>query len=151
MIDADFMRGGVMSQAILDADRDAACQEVLRVTAEETAAIESGDAEKYLSLLSADAVFLPQNDSIKTGKELQVWMRHFLQRTIIHYLDFRHLDMAVRDDVAYHAYTCRWVALPKIGGPLTETSFKGVQILRRQGNGEWKIAVSIWNANPANR
>lgn len=133
-----------MSETALDLDYD----EVLRVAADEAAAIESGDAGKYLSLLAPDAVFLPQNDAVKTGADLRAWMRGFLERTRVHYLSFRHLETVVREDVAYHAYACRWTASPKTGGDTVETSLKGVQILRRQPEGCWKISVSIWNTDP---
>jgi len=127
---------------------DLAYEQILQITAEEAAAVQAGDAERYLSLLSPDAVFLPQNAAIKAGEELRCWMREFLERTIIHYLDFKHLETVVRDDVAYHAYTCRWTATAKAGGAPVETSFKGLQILRRQPDGSWKIATSIWNTDP---
>jgi ketosteroid isomerase-like protein len=129
-------------------EHDPGYSEILSIAAEEAAAIESGDAHKYVSLLAPDAVFLPQNESIKAGEELRTWMRDFLERTVIHYLEFRHLETGVRDDVGFHTYTCRWTATPKAGGPPTESSFKGVQILRRQPDGSWKISVSIWNTNP---
>lgn len=130
---------------------DTAQKEILRVAAEEAAAIESGDAERYVSLLSPDAVFLPQNEMLKTGEELRAWMRRFLEQTIVHYLDYRHLGSEVHEDVAFHAYTCRWSATPRTGGLPVERAFKGLQVLRRQPDGAWKIAVSIWNTDPAER
>ncbi|UWZ85730.1 YybH family protein [Occallatibacter riparius] len=124
-------------------------RDVLRVAAEEAAAIESGDANRYIALLAPDAVFLPQNEMMKAGEELHTWIRTFLESTLVHYLDFRHLETEVRDDVAYHAYVCRWSVSPHAGGPAEERCVKGLQILRRQADGKWKISVSIANDNPA--
>ena len=123
--------------------------EVLKIAAEEASAIESGNADKYIALLAPDAVFLPQNEMIKAGEELHAWIRAFLASTLVHYLDFRHLETEVRDDVAYHAYVCRWSISPLAGGPAAERCMKGLQILRRQADGKWKISVSISNENPA--
>jgi ketosteroid isomerase-like protein len=128
---------------------DVAAEEILCVTEEEAKAIEAGDVDKYLSLLSPDVVFMPQNVAIKAGDELRGWMAAFLQAMNIRYHEFTHLETVVRDDVGYHAYTCRWTTTPKSGGAPVSTSFKSVHILRRQPDGSWKIARSIWNTNPA--
>ena len=142
-----------MIQTAIAMDRDLEHEpgywDVLRVAAQEAAAIESGDADKYIALLAPDAVFLPQNEMIKAGQELHAWIRSFLGDTLVHYLDFRHLETEVRDDVAYHAYVCRWSVSPHAGGPAAERSVKGLQILRRQADGTWKISVSIANDDPA--
>lgn len=134
-----------MTQAILDA----AAEEILRVTEEEAKAIEAGDVEDYLSLLAPDAVFMPQNAPIKSGEQLCRWMAEFLRRTTICYQEFVHLETIVRGDLAYHAYACRWTATPRSGGEPVTTSFKGVHLLRRQQDGSWKIARSIWNTDPS--
>lgn len=133
-----------MTQAALDA----AAEEVLRVTEEEAKAIEAGDVEDYLSLLCPDAVFMPQNATIKSGQELCRWMAAFLRRMTVRYQELIHLETIVRDDLAYHAYACRWTATPRSGGESVTTSFKGVHLLRRQQDGSWKIARSIWNTDP---
>jgi ketosteroid isomerase-like protein len=144
--------GDAMIQTAIAMDRDLEHEpgywEVLRVAAEEAAAIESGNADKYIALLAPDAVFLPQNERMKAGAELHAWIRSFLESTLVHYLDFRHLETEVREDVAYHAYVCRWSMSPHAGGPAAEKSMRGVQILRRQTDGAWKISVSISNEHP---
>lgn len=121
---------------------------ILRITEEEVGAIETGDAERYLSLLSEDAVFMPQNETSKTGDELRAWLRAFLDQVAIHYTRFTHGETIVRDDVAFHAYSCAWTATPKRAGNPRSLSFKGMHVLRREPNGSWKIAVSIWNTDP---
>jgi ketosteroid isomerase-like protein len=134
-----------MTQAALHTAAD----EVLRITEEEARAIEAGDIEDYLALLSPDVAFMPQNAPIKSGEELCRWMAEFLRRMTVHYQDLIHLETIVRDDLAYHAYACRWTATPKSGGEPVTTSFKGVHLLRRQQDGSWKIARSIWNTDPS--
>jgi ketosteroid isomerase-like protein len=129
-----------------DADRD--CRQVFALTEEEAAAVEAGDIDRYLSLLSDDAVFLPQNVSTKTGEDLRQWLREFLDRVSIRYLEFAHGETVIRDDLACHEYTCRWTATPRSGGQPAVMSFKGLHVLRRQRNGSWKISRNIWNTNP---
>ena len=131
-----------------DADFDRDSQQVFSVTEEERAAVEAGDINKYLSLLSDDVIFLPQNVDTKTGADLRQWLREFLGRVSIHYLEFAHGETVIRDDLACHEYICRWIAMPKSGGQPALTSFKGMHVLRRQRNGLWKISRNIWNTNP---
>jgi hypothetical protein len=42
-------------------------EQVLYLAEQEVTAVETGDLDKYLSLLSRDAVFKPQNVTAKTG------------------------------------------------------------------------------------
>ena len=131
-----------------ETDLDVDLQRVFAVTEEEAAAIESGDMEKYLSLLSADAVFLPQNVTTKTGSALRQWLREFLESMSIHFVTFAHSGTIIREDLACHEYTCCWRATPKLGGQPVQLSFKGMHVLRRQPDGLWKISRNIWNTNP---
>ena len=128
----------------LEGDR----QQVFALTEAEVTAIEAGETDRYLSLLSDDAVFMPPNVATKTGDDLRQWLRDFLKRVTIKYVDFAHGDTLIREDLACHAYTCRWTATPKSGGPPTLMSFKGMHVLRRQPGGSWKISRSIWNTDP---
>ena len=124
-------------------------QQVFAVTEEEKAAIEAGDIHRFLSLLSDDAVFMPQNVHTKTGDELRAWLADFLERFTIKYHDFAHTETIIRGDLAYHAYTCSWTAVPKSGGQPTLMYFKGLHVLRKQPGGPWKISRSIWNTDPS--
>ena len=122
---------------------------IFAVTEAETKAIEVSDLDAYLSLLTDDAVFLPQNDSAKSGDELRRWLKDFLERVAIKYAAFAHGETIVRDDLACHFYTCSWTAVAKSGGQPVRMAFKGMHILRRQPDGSWKISRSIWNNDPA--
>jgi len=122
---------------------------VFAVSEEEKAAVEAGDIDRYLALLSGDAVFMPQNDTAKSGAELHQWLRDFLARVTIRYDEFAHGETVIRNGLACHAYTCRWTATPRTGGRPVSASFKGMHVLRKQTDGAWKISRSIWNTDPA--
>jgi ketosteroid isomerase-like protein len=121
---------------------------VFAVTEEEVAAIESGDIDRYLALLSDDAVFMPQNVAAKTGCDLRQWLRDFLDQVTIKYLQFTHGETVIRNDLACHAYSCSWTATPKSGGQPALMRFKGMHVLRRMPEGIWRISRSIWNTDP---
>jgi ketosteroid isomerase-like protein len=138
------MEGSEMINAGSDPDH----QRVIAVTEEEVAAIEAGDADRYLALLGDDAVFMPPNIAAKTGDDLRQWLRDFLDRVTIKYLQFTHGEIVVRDDLACHAYSCSWKATPKSGGQPTLMCFKGMLVFRRTPDRIWKICRSIWNSDP---
>jgi len=133
---------------MIDIESSVDCQEIFRITEEEASAIEAGDIEMYLSLLSPEAVFMPQNVAEKTGDELRSWLRDFLKRASIKFHNFAHGETVIRDDFACHVYSCSWTAAPRSGGPGTLMFFKGMHVLRRQPDGAWKIARNIWNSDP---
>lgn len=133
-----------MIETLLDVER----QQVLQTTEEEVKAVESGEIERYLPLLTEDAVFMPQNQTTKTGAELRPWLRAFLERVSIRYTRFDHGETIVRDDLAVHSYSCEWIATPRPSGKALTTAFKGMQVLRRASDGSWKIAMHIWNTDP---
>lgn len=120
---------------------------IFALTEAETKAVEAGDLDAYLCLLTDDAVFLPQNDSAKSGDELRRWLRDFLKRVAIKYTGFTHGETIVRDDLACHFYTCSWTAVARSGGQPVPMAFKGMHLLRRQPDGSWKIWRSIWNSD----
>ncbi len=136
--------GGQMISVELDSDR----QQVYALTEAEVTAIEDGAADSYFALLSDDAVFMPPNVAAKSGDDLRQWLRDFLERVTIKYVDFTHGETVIREDLACHIYVCRWTATPKSGGSPILMSFKGMHVLRRQPGGPWKISRSIWNTDP---
>ena len=131
-----------------DYDPDSNVRDIFAITEEEAAAIEAGDIDRYVAVLSDDAVFMPQNVDSKTGDDLRQWLRDFLNRVTIKYVEFAHGETVIRDDLACHAYTCRWTATPKSGGAASVMSFKGLHVLRRHAGRHWRISRSIWNTNP---
>ena len=133
---------------MINAELDSDQQQVHELTEAEALAIECNDADRYFSLLSDDAQFMPPSVASKTGDDLRQWLRDFLQRVTIKYIEFAHGETVVREDLACHSYTCRWTATPKSGGPPAQMAFKGMHVLRRQPGGSWRISRSIWNTDP---
>ncbi len=123
-------------------------RQVFAVTEAELSAIEAGNAGKYFSLLSDDAVLLPPNTPSKTGEELRRWLSEFLEQVKIEQAKLVHGETWIRDDLACHEYTCRWTATRKPGETPTAMAFKGMHVLRKEPEGDWKIVRNIWNVDP---
>ena len=121
---------------------------VLSAVNHEAQAIESGDAQSYFSILAGDAVFLPPNTLPKTGDELRTWLAGFLAATKVEFLSNVHVETVIESSLAYHVFTCSWLAAPRVGGEPKVLHFQGLHILRREAGGTWKIAREIWNTCP---
>ncbi len=124
-------------------------ERVVAVTDEEVAAIRAGDIRRYLAILSDDAVFLPPNSPPIKGDDLREWLRDFVQRFVVEWLDFVHGETIVISDLAYHDYAYSWRVTPKAGGEPSVSHGKGLHVVRRQPDGVWKLVRNIWNARPA--
>lgn len=106
------------------------------------------EIERYLPLLAEDALFLPPDLPSIGGEELHAWLREFLGEWRIEWLGYRHNETEIRGDLAFHRFSYSWRLEPKRGGQLQVSHGKGLHILRREGDGDWKIARETWNARP---
>lgn len=124
-------------------------QKVIAVADQEAAAMQSGDMKEYLTILSDDAVFMPPNTLAKQGEELRQWLREFVNSNRVEWPRFEHGETIVAGDLAFHEYVYTMKATPKAGGQPAVGYGKGLQVLRREADGAWKILRNIWNARPA--
>lgn len=122
---------------------------VLAAIREERDALQTGDIDQYLAVLTDDAIFMPPNSLSKTGAELRSWLRGFLGAFRVEWLCFTSTETLLADEIAFHSYTYTWRVCARAGGEPTVASGKGVHLLRRQPDGSWKIAREMWNSNPA--
>jgi ketosteroid isomerase-like protein len=106
------------------------------------------EIERYLTLLAEDALFLPPDLPSIGGEELHAWLREFLGEWRIEWLGYRHNETEIRGDLAFHRFSYSWRLEPKRGGQLQVSHGKGLHILRRNSDGDWKIARETWNARP---
>jgi ketosteroid isomerase-like protein len=123
-------------------------QQVVATTDEEAAAMRDGDAAGYFAVLTDDALFLPPDQPEKQSAELREWLRDFLERFRVEWLEYVHEESVIVGDLAYHRYSYRRRVTPKAGGQPTVSSGKGLHVLQRQQDGSWKIARNLWNASP---
>lgn len=102
-----------------------------------------------LGVSTIEATSLPTNLSPKHGEELREWLRDFLEHFAVEWMEFTHEETEVADELAYHRYAYGWRVTPRSGGPSTGAHGKGLHILRRRPNEDWKIVCEIWNASPS--
>jgi uncharacterized protein (TIGR02246 family) len=122
-------------------------EDIFTVIRQEARAINSGDMEAYLAILTDDAVFLPPGAPAKTGVELRTWLSAFLEEITVEGLKYDTQEIVVTADLAYHWYKFSWTLTPKAGGKPMFGQGKGIHILHRSPDGGWKLAREIWNAS----
>jgi ketosteroid isomerase-like protein len=115
----------------------------------ELATVEEGDADGFFSILTEDAIFLPPDDTVKQGDQLRRWMREFLEAYTIKTISYREEELVISADFAFERYSLLWSVTPRAGGESNLANLKGIHVLQRDSDGQWKIAHEIWNANPS--
>jgi ketosteroid isomerase-like protein len=122
---------------------------IIMVVDQETAAASGGDVKAYEAILADDAVFMPPNGHSRSGTDLRVWLRQFLERFAVEWLSFEHGDVMVDGRHGYHCYEYIWRVTARDVGETTINKGKGLHVMRREAYGSWKILREIWNASPA--
>ena len=114
----------------------------------EVEAMADGEIDRLVPLLADDALFLPPDMPSIGGAELHAWLGEFLSQWGIEWLGYRHNEIEIGRDLAFHRFSYSWRLEPKSGGQLQVSHGKGLHILRRTADGEWEIARETWNARP---
>lgn len=132
-------------QAEVDHDADRAIDAMHQ---RELEAARSGDTAGLVELWDADGTILPPEgppvvgiDAIRTSLASSSRQRRFTQ--IVHY-DVDVVDCVVVGTVAYEWGRYEAISRPRNGGSESAVSGKLLRVLRRQDDGTWRIARSIW-------
>jgi len=130
-------------------DQKTDLQAVIALSEAEKTAVESGDADAYLSILTDSCIFMPPNALRKEGEELRDWLRDFLVTMRADWIEYSHGHTEISGNLAWHDYSYVWRVTPRAGGEGIVGRGKGIQIYRRDPDGQWKLARNIWNSNPS--
>jgi ketosteroid isomerase-like protein len=115
-------------------------------------AIIAGDTERYLTLITDDAVLMPPNRPAVSGKEaVGSWNRAMSSQVRITEYVSRDDEVVVAGDWAFRRATVDWTITPSAGGSPIRDTGKYIIIYRRQRDGSWKVARDIWSSNAATR
>lgn len=106
------------------------------------------DAEGLAALYAEDALFLPPGAAPMSGRDTIRSLFEAQFAAMDAEYDFEIDAIVVADGWAWRRGSYR--ATARTGdGSTTRVDDKFVDIWRRDSDGRWRIAVDIWNANPA--
>ncbi len=110
------------------------------------AAVNTGDAERYLACFADDAIWMPPNEPLVAGK--QAWTDANPDAFADFTLDLTamHEEVQVVGDWAFVRNGVTGTFTPSEGDPV-QVDGKGIWILQRQADGSWKISHTIRNGN----
>lgn len=109
-------------------------------------AIESGDVETRIALLSDDIVIMPNHWRRSRGKETVAASFRASSDAVFEIKDREVVDSDVSGDLAYtvNAY---WYTYHLAGDDPQWHKTKNVHVWEREVGGEWKLKVDIWNSD----
>ena len=115
---------------------------------EYAAACHAGDFERWLSLWTDDVIQMPPDVPRRVGKDQ---IRKAYQPSF-DLFDFSNMiintdEVRILGDQAYSHATYTFDMTPKEGGETTSYSGKFLDILEKQVDGSWKIAIDCHNYN----
>lgn len=110
-------------------------------------AFSSGEVDRFLRLLTEDAVWMPPDRPALNGKEaIAEWYRQG-QRALDQKLAFAPVDLQIHGDWAILQTTVTGTVAPRAGGTVVHVNNKAFFVLKRQPNGGWLFWRDIWNRN----
>jgi ketosteroid isomerase-like protein len=122
---------------------------IKQVRDREIEAFSQGRVDDLVALFTDDVVFMPPNEPQVVGSQaLRSWAQGIAdQFTVVgRYSDWK---TVVSGDWAFERFTGVLTLTPRRGGAPIDDRLKGIHIYRRQSDGSWRIALDIWNADPA--
>jgi len=110
--------------------------------------VNDGNLDRLLSLWIDDAIQLAPDAPPRIGKE-QIWkaMQPIFDRFITSQMIIHTEEVQIFGDWAYSYGTYTFERIPKQGGKKMCYSYNFLDILAKQANGSWKIAIDCHNIN----
>ncbi len=151
-----FLAVGLISLALVlvpcsvAADAPAKAADVAAVKAlvgKHSAALAAGDAAALTALFADNGVMMPPERGAMTGKEAIRWGLKIALGLFATKISSENLDVDVTGDLAYARRTATMTLISKTGGEQMELIANWLDILKRQSDGSWKIALEIVNSD----
>jgi ketosteroid isomerase-like protein len=130
------------------APSEADVQALNKLQSEVDSAIIAGETDRYLALLTEDAVLMPPNGPPVSGREaIGSWNRAISRQFRIQ--EYRSVDdeVVVAGDWAFRRASIDWTVAPVAGGQPVRDSGKYIIIYRRQKDRSWRVARDMWSSN----
>ncbi|MEW6753920.1 MAG: DUF4440 domain-containing protein [Candidatus Latescibacterota bacterium] len=102
----------------------------------------------YLELHTEDAVLMfPNMPAIRGRESIERFIREFSRNYRFEFLEWETDELTVRYDLAVHRFHGVAVLIPRGGGAAVHRDSKYLDVLRRSGDGQWRVAIHMFNTN----
>jgi len=109
---------------------------------------EAGDADAYSQYITDDALFLGPNQQPVAGKAaIRPWVAGFFADYQFSLPQWTEDEVIVAGDIAIHRYSGVATLTPKKGGEVIVADRKYMDVLRREADGQWRVARHMFNLN----
>ena len=109
---------------------------------------EAGDAQGYGRFITDDAIFLGPGSAPIAGKDTLIpWLAGWFAEWQFSFPEWNTEEVIVAGDIAIHRYSGVATLTPKRGGEATVADRKYIDILRREADGQWRVARHMFNLN----
>ncbi len=112
---------------------------------QELTAFNSGDVQGFIDIVTEDVVFDSPNRPVAVGKDAIRSLCETVFERFTYDATYPTDELVVDRNWAFDRGIWIENRTPKAGGEQTQISFGILQIYRRQTDGSWKLARSIWN------
>ena len=115
---------------------------------EYAAAAHAGDLERWMSLWIDDGIQMAPDAPRRVGKEqIRAGMQPGFDLFIMSNMVINTEEVQILGDQAYSHGTYTFEMTPKEGGETTSLSGRFLDILEKQADGSWKMAIDCHNYN----
>jgi ketosteroid isomerase-like protein len=112
-----------------------------------TEGVKSSDPAKVLATFCEDVVVMPPNETSLYGKgEALEWLQEYFQFFRVAVLSGTERELQVVGDTAIEQWTYMVAIDPIAGGERIRDDGRSLTVWKREPDGAWKIAQTIWNS-----
>lgn len=110
-------------------------------------AMKANDARALGQCITDDAVLMPPNEPVVTGRaEVVEWFDGVVRQARTTGIDVPEREVIVAGDYGIERGSFVWQLSPALGGPPFEARGNFLAIYQRQEDGEWRVIRNIWNS-----
>jgi uncharacterized protein (TIGR02246 family) len=119
-----------------------------RVRKSHVGAVNSTNAEAWITMFTDDGVQMPPSAPANIGKKMMLnWIQGFLELFRIEGFALSVAELQVKGDWAFERGTYTITFTHKPSGKVTPDAGKYITIWQRRPDGTWAMARDIWNSD----
>ena len=109
--------------------------------------VKAGDLDKLASILDAETVWMPPNDTTLFGpEEVREWWKEYFEYFRVTSITVPEREVTIRGDLAIEESTYMIAITPVKGGTRIRDDGRMLTLWKLQSDGSWKMWRVMWNS-----